>query len=140
MSNKRVAINGFGRIGRLTLRAFLEAGRKDLDFVAINVNNNEADKLPKMIERAKEKGFNFDYLYDPSQQIGKQLGARVTPEFYVFNKDRELVYHGAMDENNNAAKAGTNFLAEAVQATLEGGEVKTAETRARGCGVQYESR
>ena len=36
MSNKRVAINGFGRIGRLTLRAFLESGRKDLDFVAIN--------------------------------------------------------------------------------------------------------
>src|SRR4030042_97455 len=36
MSNKRVAINRFGRIGRLTLRAFLEAGRKDLDFVAIN--------------------------------------------------------------------------------------------------------
>ena len=36
MSNKRVAINGFGRIGRLTFRAFLEAGRNDLDFVAIN--------------------------------------------------------------------------------------------------------
>ena len=36
MSNKRVAINGFGRIGRLTFRAFLEVGRKDLDFVAIN--------------------------------------------------------------------------------------------------------
>src|SRR4029079_8155677 len=36
MSNKRVAINGFGRIGRLTFRAYLEAGRKDLDFVAIN--------------------------------------------------------------------------------------------------------
>jgi glyceraldehyde 3-phosphate dehydrogenase len=36
MSNKRVAINGFGRIGRLTLRAYLESGRKDLDFVAIN--------------------------------------------------------------------------------------------------------
>ncbi|HXG78376.1 MAG TPA: glyceraldehyde 3-phosphate dehydrogenase NAD-binding domain-containing protein, partial [Methyloceanibacter sp.] len=36
MANKRVAINGFGRIGRLTFRAFLEAGRKDLDFVAIN--------------------------------------------------------------------------------------------------------
>ena len=36
MANKRVAINGFGRIGRLTFRAFLESGRKDLDFVAIN--------------------------------------------------------------------------------------------------------
>jgi glyceraldehyde 3-phosphate dehydrogenase len=36
MSNKRVAINGFGRIGRLTLRAYLESGRKDFDFVAIN--------------------------------------------------------------------------------------------------------
>ncbi len=36
MSNKRVAINGFGRIGRLTFRAYLESGRNDLDFVAIN--------------------------------------------------------------------------------------------------------
>src|SRR6476469_3980858 len=36
MSNKRVAINGFGRIGRLTFRAYLESGRKDLDFIAIN--------------------------------------------------------------------------------------------------------
>ena len=36
MANKRVAINGFGRIGRLTFRAFLESGRQDLDFVAIN--------------------------------------------------------------------------------------------------------
>src|SRR5262249_48397164 len=55
--------------------------------VAINVNNLEADKLPKMKERAKEKGFNFTYVYDPSQKIGKELGATRTPESFVLTKD-----------------------------------------------------
>ncbi len=109
-------------------------------FVAINVNNSEADRLPKMIERAKEQGFNFDYLYDPSQKIGRALGATVTPEFYVFNKERKLVYTGAMDDHNSAAGAKTNFLVPAVDAALKGQAAPTAETRARGCGVQYESK
>ena len=44
-----------------------------------NVNNNDADNLPRMKERAQEKGFPFAYLYDPSQKIGRELGASVTP-------------------------------------------------------------
>ena len=89
-------------------------GRK-VGFVAINVNNLEQDKLPAMKVRAKEKGFNFPYAYDPSQKIAQDLGASVTPEFYVFNKNRKLVYQGAMDDNNDAPKA-TNYLEQAVQA------------------------
>ena len=49
--------------------------------VAINVNNMAEDKLDKMKERAKEKGFNFPYAYDPSQKIARELGASRTPEF-----------------------------------------------------------
>ena len=45
--------------------------RNKVDVVAINVNNSEADKLPKMSERAKEKGFNFPYLYDETQTIAR---------------------------------------------------------------------
>jgi peroxiredoxin len=106
-------------------------------FVAINVNNLEADKLPKMKERAQAKGFNFPYLYDPSQQIGRALGASVTPEFFVFNKDRKLVYMGAMDDSQTSPRV--NYLEAAVEAALRGEIPQTAETRARGCTVKYES-
>jgi len=107
--------------------------------VAINVNNLEADKLPKMISRSKEKGFNFPYLYDESQKVGRQYGASVTPEFFVLNKERKIVYMGAMDDNNQAANAKTNYLEPAVKAALSGQAPSKAETRARGCNVQYET-
>jgi peroxiredoxin len=104
--------------------------------VAINVNNLDADKLPRMKERAKEKGFNFDYIYDPSQKIGKELGATVTPEFFVLNKERKIVYMGAMDDAQNSPKV--NYLDPAVDAALKGEKPVKTETRARGCGVKYE--
>lgn len=105
--------------------------------VAINVNNLEADKLPAMKIRAREKGFNFPYLYDPTQQIGRALGATVTPEFFVFNKERKLVYMGAMDDSQSNPKV--NYLDAAVEAVLKGGQPAVKETRARGCTVKYES-
>jgi cytochrome oxidase Cu insertion factor (SCO1/SenC/PrrC family) len=106
-------------------------------FVAINVNNNNADKLDAMKVRAKEKGFNFTYAYDPSQQIARKLGATVTPEFFVFNKERKLVYAGAMDNNNEAEKADKCFLSESVSHCLNGTPAPTC-TKGRGCGIQYE--
>jgi peroxiredoxin len=116
------------------------ASEKDSEVavVAVNVSNMEADRLPKMQERAEEKGFNFHYVYDESQALGRALGASVTPEFFVFDKDRKIVYMGAMDDNMQ--EPTTDFLAAAVDATLAGTTVETAETRARGCGVRYEKK
>ena len=107
------------------------------DVVAINVNTIEADRLPKMKERASEKGFNFSYLFDESQKIGRELGATVTPEFFVLNKGRKIVYMGAFDDNMDAKKAKENYVEAAIEATLKGETPAKAETRARGCGVQY---
>jgi len=104
--------------------------------VAINVNNLEADKLPRMKERASEKGFTFPYLYDPSQKIGRALGATVTPEFFVLNKERKVVYLGALDDSQRNPKV--NYLEPAVEAALKGEMPITKETRARGCSVKYE--
>jgi peroxiredoxin len=104
--------------------------------VAINVNNLEQDKLPKMKERAEEKGFNFPYLYDASQAIGRALGATVTPEFFVYDKQRKLVYTGAMD--NSQRNPTTDYLTPAVEAALHGTSAPTAETPAHGCSVKYE--
>lgn len=106
--------------------------------VAINVNNLEADKLPAMKERAKEKGFNFPYAYDPSQQIAKALGAKVTPEFFVFDKNRKLVYTGKFDDSVlNPSEVKTKFVEEAVKAVLEGKQ-PPKPTKAEGCGVKFD--
>jgi peroxiredoxin len=107
-------------------------------FIAVNVNNLDEDKLPKMKERAKTKGFTFPYLYDASQKIGKDLGASVTPEFFVYNKDRKLVYMGSFDDDQNSPKV--NFLEPAVKSALEGKKPEKAETRPFGCGVKYDSK
>jgi peroxiredoxin len=113
------------------------AGKK-VQVIAINVNTSDADKLEAMVVRAKGKGFNFPYLYDASQMVARDLNARVTPEFYVFDKSRKLVYWGSMDNKQDPAKVTTNYLEPAVDAALAGKAVTTAVTKAFGCSVQYE--
>jgi peroxiredoxin len=118
-------------------KKYTEAPESKVALVAINVNNIPADRLPQMKVRAQEKGFNFPYLYDQSQKIGHAYGASVTPEFYVLDKDRKVVYMGAMDDDMDSPKV--NYLDPAVDATLKGEAPAKAETRARGCGVKYDS-
>jgi peroxiredoxin len=105
--------------------------------VAINVNRIPEDRLDKMIERATERQFNFPYLYDESQRIGKAYGATYTPEFFVLDKERRVVYMGAMDDRSPPAKPSRNYLEEAVKAALAGQKPAIGETLARGCKVRY---
>lgn len=106
--------------------------------VAINVNKVEEDKLPKMKERAKKKGFLFSYLYDESQKIAKDFGARQTPEFFVLNKARKIVYMGAMDDSPDGKNVKKKYLEDAVRASLAGKKPAMGETAAAGCLVRYE--
>jgi peroxiredoxin len=107
-------------------------------FVAVNVNNTDDDKLPKMKERSKEKGFNFIYAYDPSQQLARELKATRTPEFFVFDKNRKLVYTGALDDNQNTEKVTKHYLADAVEAALKGQAPATPVSTPVGCGIMFE--
>lgn len=106
--------------------------------VAINVNRIEEDRLPKMKERAQEKGFPFAYLYDDSQQIGKAYGATFTPEFFILNRERKIAYMGGMDDNSLPEKVTENYLEPALLALLAGQAPPHPETVARGCRVRYE--
>jgi peroxiredoxin len=106
--------------------------------VAISVDNSEEDRLPRMKERAREKGFNFPYLHDTSQKTGREFGASVTPEFFILNRERKVVYMGAMDDHTDEPKV--NYLEPAVQAALKGEKPAKAETRPFGCAVKYEAR
>jgi len=109
-----------------------------VQFVAINVNNMEADKLPAMKVRAAEKGFNFPYLYDPSQQIGRAYGATVTPHVFVLDQDRNIAYMGAIDDSQNPDNVSQHYLRDALDALLVGQAPEMASTKQFGCGIQYE--
>jgi peroxiredoxin len=112
---------------------------KKVAVVAINCNTNEADRLDKMKARAEEQGFNFDYLYDPSQQTARALGATVTPHLFVLDKNRKIAYMGAFDDNLNPAKVETRYVREAVEALLAGKPPEVAESFQFGCAIQYEA-
>jgi peroxiredoxin len=105
--------------------------------VAINVNTVKEDQLDQMKARAQQQGFNFAYLYDPSQKIARAYGATYTPEFFVLNKERKIAYLGAMDDTSQAAKVKVNYLEDAVRRTLNGEKASPGETLARGCRIRF---
>jgi peroxiredoxin len=105
--------------------------------VAINVNTVAEDRLPEMTKRAQKKGFPFPYLYDETQRIAREYGAIYTPEFFVLNKERKVVYMGAMDDKTNVQDAKEIFLEPAVEAALKGQKLPKTETLARGCMIRY---
>ncbi len=105
--------------------------------VAVNVNTIPEDRLPKMRERAQEKGFPFAYLYDETQKIAHDYGATTTPEFFVLDKDRKIAYMGAPDDKNPPAAATQQYLDDAVQAVLAGRKPPVAETLPRGCQIRF---
>jgi len=116
---------------------------KGVQVVAVNISNYDEDKLPKMKERSHSSGYNFPYLYDPTQQIGKDFGAKITPEFYILDQNRKIAYMGLMDDNQlNGFQVKKHYLQEALDAVLAGKtpERKETNTRGGGCGIQYERR
>ena len=105
--------------------------------VAINVNKIEADLLPAMKRRARERDFKFPFLFDESQQIAKAYGASRTPEFFVLNKSRQIVYMGAMDDNTKSTDVKTRFVEDAIAATLAGKAISIPETAPVGCAIRF---
>ncbi|MEX2115087.1 MAG: thioredoxin family protein [Pirellulales bacterium] len=106
--------------------------------VAINVNKVPEDLLPQMRERAAAKGFDFPYLFDETQKIGRDFGANFTPEFFVLDKERKIAFMGGMDDSSVPATVKTNYLEPAVEAVLAGKAPETAEAPAIGCRIRYD--
>jgi len=114
---------------------------KGVQLVAINANDATKypdDSFPKMKERAREKGFNFPYLYDETQEVARAYGAERTPEVFLFDKDGILRYHGAIDDNyENPNAVRRHYLREALDAVLAGQTPPITETRPVGCTVKW---
>ncbi len=113
---------------------------KSVKLVGVSVNDLDSDRLPAIKQWVEEKGSQYVYGYDDSQEIGKAYGATNTPQFFVLDKERTIRYMGAMDDSPmNEAKATNNYVRKAVDTLLAGDEIseENAETRPIGCGVKY---
>lgn len=108
----------------------------------IQINSNDPavqapDGYEEMQARSKERGFQFPYVVDEKSAVALAFGASRTPEFFLFDKDGKLVYHGALDDNKDAAKASQHYLKDALEAVLAGKPVAIAETKAIGCTIKF---
>ena len=113
----------------------------DRGFRLVAVNSNDADNYPEdsfqaMKARAQQQGFNFDYLYDEDQSVLQAYGAERTPEVFLFDSERRLVYHGAIDDSREESDVTERYLRDAIEAVLVGDEPPVSETAPVGCSVK----
>jgi peroxiredoxin len=118
-----------------------EFEEKGLAVIAVNSNDDSQypdDSFENMKKRASEKHFNFPYLRDEDQSLAKAFDASHTPEIFLFDQERKLVYHGKIDDNWKDEKAIKNrYLKEAIIELLEGEEISVPETFSIGCTIKW---
>ena len=114
---------------------------KGVQLVGINPNDDEkypADSFDAMVARAAEKGFNFPYLRDESQEVARAYDAACTPDIFVFDRDRKLVYNGRIDDNWQQPENVTRRDLRAVlDATLEGKPFDFEPVASMGCSIKW---
>ena len=115
---------------------------KGLAIVAINANdaaNYPDDRPEKMVEEAKT--YPFPYLCDESQAVAKAYHAACTPDFFLFDAERKLVYRGQFDSSRpgNTVPVTGNDLRAAAQAVLTGQAVSPEQQPSIGCNIKWQS-
>lgn len=112
----------------------------------VAISSNDAEKYPddspeKMAEEAKRAGYTFPYLHDETQEVAKAYRAACTPDFFLFDRDRRLVYRGQLDDSrpsNNVPVTGRDLRA-AIEAALEGRPVTGQQMPSIGCNIKWKA-
>jgi peroxiredoxin len=117
---------------------------KDLGIVAISAN--DAEKYPEdspesLKEMAKELGFTFPFCYDETQAVAKAYQAACTPDFYLFDRERKLVYRGQFDDSRPKSDppipvTGKDLRA-AIDALLSGQPISPDQRASIGCNIKW---
>ncbi len=115
--------------------------KEDVAIVAINSNDDEGypeDSYEEMKGRAKQKGFNFVYLRDSTQEVAQAFDATHTPEIFMFDSERKLIYHGKIDDNWQDEKLVKHkYLENAINEYLSNKEISIPETYSIGCTIKW---
>lgn len=115
---------------------------KGVAVVGINANNvatHPDDSPAKMREEVARAGYTFPYLFDESQEVAKAYRAACTPDFFLFDPKRRLVYRGQMDDsrpNNGRPVTGADLRA-AMDAVLAGRPVAADQKPSMGCNIKW---
>jgi peroxiredoxin len=132
---------GSDEVTRKTAERFKDRG---VQFVAINSNSKNTyaeDSFESMVARMKKEKFPWVYLYDATQAVAKAYGALRTPHFFVFDKERKLVYCGrGVDSPRDASKITVNDLENALEEHLANKAISKPLTNPIGCNVKWEGK
>lgn len=119
-----------------------EYGPRGLAIVAISANDAEAypdDAPPAMAEVAARHGFSFPYLHDATQRVALAYEAICTPDFFLFDRDRRLVYRGQFDDSRpgSASPVTGADLRAAADAVLAGQAPAARQVPSMGCSIKW---
>ncbi len=114
---------------------------RDVRMLLVNPNNAEShprDSFDAMRERVGAEGpWPAPYLRDESQDVARGYGAKTTPDLFVLDAERNVVYRGAPDADHSDPSQDARWLRDALDATLEGRAPEPAETDPVGCSVKW---
>lgn len=115
---------------------------RGLAVVAINANDAgryPADSPQRMAEEAAAAGYAFPYLYDESQAVARAYQATCTPDFFLFDRERMLVYRGQLDDSRpgNGVPVTSADLRAAIDAVLAGQPVSPVQKPSIGCSIKW---
>ena len=131
---------GSDEVTRQTVNKYASKGVK---FVGINANSektNPTDDFPNMVKRMQENNFPWVYLRDKEQTAALAYGGLRTPHFFVFDKDRKLVYTGrGVDNPKDTSKMTVNDLDNALAQHVAGKPITVPLTNPLGCNVKWEN-
>ncbi len=110
-------------------------------FVSICANNAEdypEDSFTQMVEKSKTLGFPYPYLHDNEQNVARAYDAACTPECFLFDRERKLVYHGWVDDNHQRPElVNAPDLKDAIDAVLAGNTPAKQLTPMLGCSIKW---
>jgi peroxiredoxin len=122
-----------------TLEAIKQAKQNGFGVIIINSNEGQRsneDSYAAMQQYAKKQQYDVPYVVDNNSAAANAFGATRTPECFLFNSKNQLVYHGAIDDNQDISEAKKKHLASALVETVNGKSVTVNNTRSVGCSIK----
>jgi peroxiredoxin len=122
-------------------RDYLPRGAAIVGINSNDVANYSDDSPAKMKEEVKSAGYLFPYLYDETQAVAKAYRAACTPDIYLFDKARKLVYRGQFDDSRpgNGIPVTGKDLRAALDAVLAGKSVSSHQKASMGCNIKWKA-
>ena len=117
-------------------------GGQGLQIVAINSNDTKKhpdDSFENMKKWARDKKFNFPYLFDETQEVAKKYDAQCTPDPYLFDSEIKLQYHGRFDDAHGKPhrEAKTREMEDAIMEVIRGAKVTVETLPSMGCNIKW---